>query len=796
MKKSGFELRIVILSIIIVLVVVASGFLSYRSLSNIVESVHRAASPDQQLVLIKEMAVDLSEVEDIVRLYVLSGNEESLKPYRQLTNAVHDRLGQLCSADTVSTINSILLDSIQSLSLRKLDIWEQVLSLSLSKNNLETSLSDIYASFEKQTLDTIHLEQKRRGFFKSIFGKKDTLQDYQVVKKGLEREEIKEEIKSIGNNLIDQNEELEVKESKLIQQNLVVSKSLYNLIAQIEKDELDALAFKTNEADRLAKLTYRWLLMFSITAVLLLLIVIYTFFNQIRRSKAYQKVLKKAKNEAEQLTRAKEMFVANVSHELRTPVNAIYGLAEQISGADYSDNDKEVVGYLMKASAHLKHIVNQTLDFSKIQADRLIIEKIDFSPSDLFNEVISINKVNALNKGVSLNYRLIGELPDALLGDPVRLKQIIINLIGNAIKFTDKGSVTLSVNCESSDNHFMLRINVVDTGIGISEENLKTIFEEFSQVDSSNTRKYGGTGLGLAISKQLVEIQGGTIFAESKLGEGTTVGFNLMYEVGNPDSIKGKPEYIFQIPEKFRSLTVLAVDDEDYNRFLIRSIARKWGMNFSEASNGREAIELCINSSFDLIFMDMRMPEMNGYDATIEIQKIQPNARIIATSASNEKNNLEDYYEAGMKGYLLKPFTEKDFFNSIINGLSINLENERMVSLVTKTEVDLDELKRQSNGDEVFYREMIDIFISSTKNGIEIIRQATEKNDWAVVAEAAHKMAAPCKHLQAMNLYKLIKQLEKISEKNPIKTKVEPLVLQIEEILSDLHSYLQQSIER
>lgn len=791
MKKPGVKFRIVILSIIIVVAVVTSGYFAYRSQRQILHTIHQAARPDQQLMLVKEIASNLSAIENNVRIFVLTGNQENLHPYQQLNQTVKHQLNVLMQSADSTRIDSASLDSIRQLVQAKLIIWEDVLVLHFSKDDLKASFSNIYASFEKQTLDTIATSQEQKGFFRRLFGRKDTLAEYSVVERSLEKDQIKQEIRHIETRILERSEQLELKETALIRQNLEVSEQLYDLIAQIESAELASMVDRTLEADRLATLTNKRLLAFSITAVLLILLIIFTFFSHLKKSKAYQRMLKRAKNEAEALTRAKAMFVANVSHELRNPVNAIYGLAEQAAGS--INQQKELMDYLLKASVHLKHIVNQTLDFSKLQTESFSIVSRDFSPEALFLEIMAIHAVEAKKKNLKLNFEKSGTLPPALQGDPVRLKQIVINLMGNAIKFTKQGSVTLRVTSEFTENACTLHVAVIDTGIGIAPEHLSKIFEEFSQVENE-TSSHSGTGLGLAISKKLIELQGGSIQVESTPGGGSTFAFHIRYAPGDIKLLEQANQLMNEVPRKFRSLEILVVDDEDYNRYLLVNILKKWGAKVHEAANGTDALRAGIKKTFQLIFMDLRMSGMNGFDTAREFLKIQPDSHIIATSASTASGEIAACREAGMVALLLKPFSERELYDKVIEVMDIDPENEMMQLLEPLPEVDLAELRRQANGDEKFFREMIMIFLDSTQKGLNTMHEALLKNDPTAIMETAHKMAAPCKHMQANKLYTLLKQIETSANSHSDIKQLAPMVQKVSEMMQALHRFLHEQL--
>ncbi len=798
MKKPGVETKVTILAIFIVVAVIITGSLVYRSLTQIVSSIHEEASSDYRLIVIKDISLDFLEIENDIQLYTLTKNRSNLKHYNTVNKRLKERIDDLTKLSNEQNEQTHLIDSFKYFVEVKLNIWEEIKQINVIRNDPRPQFEELYSMLEKKEIDTIQVEVeveplKKKGIFKKIFGRKDTVViriDTTFVERTVENEEIREEIEQLETELKRREQKKNRRELKLIEQNIQVTRKLNNLIAQIEKAEREKLIEKNEEADRLATLIYNRLSTFSVMAVIMLFIVLYLFVRYLQKAKKYQKVLTSAKLEAERLSRAKEVFVANVSHEMRTPVNAIYGLTEQLLQYNTSANIKGKLGILLKSSKHLKEVVSDTLDFSKIQAQKLKLEEIDFAPENVINEVFDLHKAEAGSKNIDLLCNCNEKLPAALLGDPFRLKQILINTIGNAIKFTESGSVTLFVKSQKVNNDlFHLHFQVIDTGIGIAKENLEHIFEDFVQVESDYTRKFGGTGLGLSIVKKLIELQNGKISVESKLNRGTIISYHIPYKLGNPERIKLLEEVEIVVPDKVKGLKILAVDDEEYNRYLLKVIFEKWGVNYQEARNGNEAVKLALEDDFDLILMDLRMPELNGIEASKFIIKEKPHSNIIAVAAINGELEMKMCREAGMSNFLSKPFAESDLLNTIISVLKINKEN------TTDVEFGLEELERLSNGDHAFMKEMIQIFIKSTENGIENIKLALKEKNWQGISDAAHKMAAPCKHIMANDLYGKIKLLEKNTENSEALHSLPELISSIEQKVERINKSLSELIE-
>ncbi len=795
MSKFKIEIQITVVAFIIGAAVVTSGYFAYKSLSKIVWSIYQETRPDNRLFLIKDINADLTALENNVRLYILTNNKNDLKQYDTLQKQITIKIQNLGEIGGKNRGDAPLTDSIQSLSIEKLELWHEVLSLHQSAKEDQPAFSEIYSKLDELKIDTITVETEKKGLLRKIFGGEKVTVDTTFVERSIEKDSLKQDIQKVETKIAEKGRKINVLESRLIEKNIVIGEKINALIAEAEKRESDNLMEKTNEADRLAALTYKRLAAFTITSVILLLVALFVLFNFLKKSRAYERALKEAKQEAEKLARAKEQFAANVSHELRTPVNAIYGLTGQVLQKPLDTETREMVTIISRSASHLKHIINDTLDFSKIQAHKLKLETIDFAPSEVFEEVISLQKYEAAKKGISLGFTWEGEKPDALAGDPLRLKQILINLISNAIKFTEEGEVVLKVKTARTVNQtFDMEIRVADTGIGLSKENQKIIFDEFVQAENQTGKKYSGTGLGLAIVKKLVELQGGKITVKSEPGKGTELTVNVEYQEGEKDNISKTEWEIPSFPEKLIQLEVLIADDEEFNRYVLKGILKNWGTSFQEVKNGEEAVIATSRKKFDVILMDLHMPVMNGIEAAKTIIKTHPGITIVAISASNDQLDRQACENAGMKGFLLKPFSEKDLFDTLISLVSV--ENRTTLGS-SQLKLDVVELTRMAGGDKIFLREMILLFIKSMDTGVENISEAILKKDWKCVFENAHKMAAPCKHMQVMHLYNNIKQLEKLAQQAEKPELITPVFQEIQieaaEIIAFLKLYLKDN---
>lgn len=797
MKFFRIEFQITLLTLIIAVGVAVSGYLVYQSLSQIIDSIHQEARPDFKLILIKEIASDLNEVENSVRLFSLTGNEEFISSYRKGYQQAQQNLSALKDYAIPGSDEIQLIDSISQLSTLKLNLWGQIRQLHQQKNlQPGRPLSELVTRIDTAFIqpDTIRFEApKKKGFFKRIFGKQDTVAKAPVIiSKAKEKEQIKQEIIQAEEQINSEQATLSQSEKVLYQRHIQASRQIDRLINQLETDEQRRLERKTEEADGMAAQIYRRLVLFTAASIILLIIVLALFYRNLQHNKAYQNMLKKARSDAENLAKAKERFVATVSHELRTPVNAIFGLSEQLLQQPVDDKLKTDLNIVHQSANHLLSLVNDTLDFAKIESQKMSFQQSGFFPTKLFAEVMAMQKVVADAKGLSL--KLHNSIPPERVycGDPLRLKQITLNLLSNAIKFTKDGTVSLELSEELlPDKGFRLNLEVVDSGSGIPADQIPSIFEEFIQLNNQQAEKQRGTGLGLTIVKKLVELQGGHISVKSLVGQGSCFSVSIPYAEGVAPQT---PEPAFaEAPEWFRKLKLLAVDDEDFNLYLLKNILDKWNVAYQLAHNGQEAVEACRTNQFDLILMDMHMPVLNGLEASKQISSENPRAKIVVLTAANRPEEQEQFRQAGIGVFLQKPFPEQSLFQLL-------LELDAQTKLTTSNAApasapgfDFNELRNSLGGDDKFLKEMIELFQTAALNGLTAMHESRQTRNREQLSEAGHKLAAPARHMQADQLYQLLKKLETKATDQTEWNELDELVDQAEQEIEQFCTLLKQA---
>ena len=374
-----------------------------------------------------------------------------------------------------------------------------------------------------------------------------------------------------------------------------------------------------------------------------------------------------AKEKALQLNRAKDMFIGVMSHEIRTPLNAVIGMSHLLIDDNPLESQKESLNILKFSAENLMTLINDVLDFTKIETGNIELEKANVNLRDMVKSITNSMQYKATEKGIYLNSNIDANLPQLVIADSARLVQVLLNLTGNAVKFTDTGGVTIDLKVlEESNKNIRIRFAVTDSGIGIAQNKLSTIFESFKQAEADTTRKYGGTGLGLAISKRLVELHDSRINVDSVLGQGSTFWFIITFN--RADNLNSSSNNKMELGLR---LNVLVVDDNQINRILVNKVLKKWGTTVDFAENGQEAVnKIETNMNYDVVLMDVHMPIMGGLEAT-QIIRAKPETYfqqlpIVALTASMLSNEVNQMTQSGMNDFILKPFEPKTLYDKLL----------------------------------------------------------------------------------------------------------------------------------
>lgn len=491
--------------------------------------------------------------------------------------------------------------------------------------------------------------------------------------------------------------------------------------------------------------------------------------------KQMEKDLEVARQRAEESSRAKETFLANMSHEIRTPLNAIIGMIRELSREQMTQKQQTYLNIAGVSVQHLLSLINNILDMSKIGAGEFQLESRHFNLRDVIRETASIVSINAKERMLELNVVISDDLAQAFVGDPTRIRQILINLAGNAIKFTKKGSINIECNIESTSRSAQnVQLSIIDTGIGMDRSYLKNLFNKFTQEDRTIARNYGGTGLGMAITYELVQLMGGRIVVDSEKGKGTRVDIYLPLVLGDTGKVESEPDR--DSFDKLNKIKLLLVEDNEMNRLVATNTLSLFDIHITEAENGFDAIEKLKSEAFDIILMDLQMPVIDGLVATRIIRNVlKINTPIIALSANAFKKEIDVCMEAGMNDYVTKPFEENMLLRTIIRNLGkdvgyrlISKPKGKSASAPTPEKLyDLSKIVEISRGNDAFVKKMISMFISEIRSSMEQIKKAYKDGDFHTVNQVAHRIKPSIINMDILSIKNEMQQIESLALNDP-----------------------------
>lgn len=814
---------------LILVIVGAMGSYTFKRLNAIVVTISNQAKPDNRLGIMKDILSDLYRSEISVKSYRLTKDDNYLMEFYLSAKTIQTRIEQLQEFTVLGDTMYFATDSMSILIEQEYEVLEALLKVkdeyrvkvaldkamqTVDKNI--TTIEKIEAAHLADTIttDSLQIEQQteeKSNFFKRIFGtskrkkkKEETVADTIVIAlapvlniepdtmdSDSKLERINQNLAKLSKKETAQEIQMNVRELQLIKKSEMIMQQIRDLLIGMEIYQMKIVGEKSKKTEELAREIKNLIALFTVAAVFLILLAAAITVNYVRKNNQYKKVLRDARTKAEELAVEKERFLASMSHEIRTPMNAIIGYTEQLLHSDLATEQREQLEIISNAGKHLIQIINEVLDYSTMQAGKTVLKKEDFSPHEVITDVVRLMLHIARKKSIKVVYN--SEIESITVnGDAGRFRQILLNLLSNAIKYTEQGEVTINSAQKAIDNRrIQLSISISDTGVGMSEDFLKKVFEEFERADIVVDKTDPGSGLGLAITKKLINLHRGRIQLKSEERKGTTVNILLPYQIAG--KVKNDNEKELIALNKISGLKILVVDDVEYNRKLIGAILRRNKASYKEAENGQEAIDILNNEDFDIILMDIRMPLIDGVTATKVIIKTNENVKIIALTASTSEKEKEEYLKAGIKRILLKPIRENDLITAIyeISGNQLQESNEKTPK--DRNKVHLDELWKLCQHDKAFFNEMLDTFIITSNDTLGLMKTAFDKKDLNQIAFLAHRLSGPTLHIGAKGLLEYLKVMENTSSENFEIDKLSNLLTKTEQELKEIIQFISSS---
>ena len=829
-KTKGQYIRIKMIAgyLILLLAIVSSGIIGHSSYNRLVNSVSVLSKPDAEISRMNHLLTNLSEAENHIRVYSLTKKNQYLNAFGDKVDLIKNdlnslRLSNINNAYSIQLIDSMILlvgerskklNDFAKIKKAKESINYSTKALKDLSDASEYSRKELESSITKRTIvDTIkkiEKVEKPKGFFNKLFGKKKP-EPKEVVDRVIERQELdidssfilkqdslfnnfRAELESARKRERFARNRLMREELKLVDENSIILQKIKQLLSQLEQQQIQDLKIKVAETKRIARDSITLIAIVIIVGFILgVLFILFTLLD-LSKSEFLKKQLILAKAKAEKLAKVKEEFLASMSHEIRTPLNALIGFSRQLEKTKMDEDQSKYVEVIGNSSNHLLSLVNEILDLAKIEAGKLVIESESFEPQKLVHEVYDLLSDGAHKKNLNFSWDYQGELQYLFVSDPFRLKQILLNLGSNAIKFTEKGSVTIKASLKEGHKDFILTVRMIDTGIGIAADKLQQVFEDFSQAESFSARKYGGTGLGLSISRRLARLLGGDIVLKSELNKGSEFCLEIPIKKGNLISEESGKKQVMEVPEELKQRRILVAEDDEYSSLLMQTIFKNWNVSAHFVDNGKKALKCLNEGEYDILLTDIHMPEMGGVDLCHHIRKVmKSNLPVIALTANVRQVDLDRYLKEGMSAYLLKPFEEEHLLALLCKQLALELDSHESEVIVSEPRAllfDVSEIEKFTSSDKTLVNQILDSFVQVSKENLMKLKDAGEREDYIHVGEIAHRMLSSYRQLKIESASNILLELEKLlyqgNETIAIAADVKAAIAMVENISKDV----------
>ena len=773
MEKGAFKLFVLVL--LAALLVAGSVFFSARIADRFITTTEKASQPDSLKIHLDRMLFRLSLTENNIRSFVISGDEKyqlSFEAY--LDSLTNDTLILNKYADDVITRNKI--QQVNRLLFRKTNLYAELMSLRYTQV-LEETFTTI-DSLQQPEIKTA-TPAERRSFFSRLFRarkiREEQLSDsISSSKKSIADLKSQLKVASVKGN--EQLKSLSDRELSLLRDDEAISSQLQTEINDLQRISVIRIADNVSSVNRASQELKQQLFLLSSVGTLILLLLMVAIYRDMQKARKSRIALDAARMKAEQLTKAKEDFLSDMSHEIRTPLSAVSGLSSILLKKPSHAQREEFVKAIHQSSSHLLSLLNNLLDEASLQSGSIKLSKQPFFTHNILEDVTAILSPKSNEKQLQLVIKNTVADSVQLSGDPLRLKQILLNLTGNAIKYTDKGTVSLQSDFHPVNDHQgILELRIIDTGIGMSLKQQEKLFGRFENKESQQIES---TGLGLFITKSLIDLLKGTIDVNSIPSKGTDIIIKIpfAYELTSlTNTVEGKTV------TNLRNANILVVDDDEWNRYVTKELLKDAGARPDVAVDGTRALEKIAKEKYDIILLDLLMPDLSGQEVLLKIREKYPDIIVIALTADLLKTSRAQLIASGFTDALLKPL-EIDQLSQVI----MQLIPETKIMETQGVIFDLSSLKQLTKDDNVALSRFIELFLKNTKSGMESMQDARRDENPIEMGNIAHRMIPSCKQFKALTVVDILEKVNVWKSEPPTIDQIEPVYIELMKAVNSL----------
>ncbi len=859
-RNRGLQANIFFLFFITLCAVIFAAYYVKQNEQILRKTINELSKPEKELSLLHDILSYLPEAENKLRFFALTNDEKYFKQYELLINSVESNIKELNSSTTNDSLTIKKLDTVAALLQKRKELIISYLDMKkeqeqynfadiafralkkrtpdslVNKRKTSTTIITVYDTIPSEKKETDNVEATNKGFFsklKEVFSKKPVPEVEMQIPDPIIRSTIKiqtdtsaitsndtvmmdkigKELSRIKRQDLINYTTLKDKELNMLQNSSLLIEQITDIFKRLEISIVTNNEIRASIARKNASKSLYFIGILSLIALVLIMILVVLIINSLRKSNRYRKELIEANIQANELAKVKEEFLANMSHEIRTPLNSIIGFSQLLSNTSLDHIQTKYTDAVRRSSKHLLETVNDILDLSRLAAGKFQIENVPFSLEEIFDDVIPLFQLQANEKGLEFNTLCNFDKSIVLEGDPLRLRQILYNLLSNALKFTIKGSISIDCNIIKQESQAILEVNVKDTGIGIPTDKNKSIFEDFQQAESTSARKYGGSGLGLAISRRLARLQDGDIKVQSEPGNGSTFNLVIKYPIlANQTASSIKHDIGITEDEEYRlaGVKLLVVDDDSYNIMLVKIIGENHKMNIHLATDGYSAEEMLGIYNYDLAFTDLQMPGLTGIELIRYIREHKDTRisklPVIAFTANKIDRFDEKLLALGFNEVLSKPFMEEEFLQIIASYINPDSPLARLAGKVsgatrlsetqTDKEFDLTQLQIFTGGNIDQTKNILLTFHTSAINSVKQLWQSFESGNYVEIKEIAHRMLTSYGQLKIGKSLAVLTRLEE-ADLNQIKSgQIKALIEELDALNKAVFPQIEQELER